>query len=318
MTSLALVFPGQGSQSIGMLAEAHEAFPEVANTFTEASDALGFDLWSLAADGPAEQQALTANTQPLILTASVALYRAWIAQGGPVPSLVAGHSLGEFSALVAANSLDFGDAVRLVRQRGQAMQEAVPVGVGAMAAIIGLDDDSINRVCAEVSAEANGVVCAVNYNSPGQVVIAGHADPVAQAIEALKTAGAKRAMPLPVSAPFHTPLMTPAGEVLAEALQGISLRDPQCPVISNVNAQPQSDAAVIADLLVQQIAAPVQWTACVQTLIAQGCGNFIECGPGKVLSGLIRRIDKQTTSYSVETPESLQGTLEALREGAAA
>jgi len=318
MTSLALVFPGQGSQSIGMLAEAYEAFPEVANTFTEASDALGFDLWSLAADGPAEQQALTANTQPLILTASVALYRAWIAQGGPVPSLVAGHSLGEFSALVAANSLDFGDAVRLVRQRGQAMQEAVPVGVGAMAAIIGLDDDSINRVCAEVSAEANGVVCAVNYNSPGQVVIAGHADPVAQAIEALKTAGAKRAMPLPVSAPFHTPLMTPAGEVLAEALQGISLRDPQCPVISNVNAQPQSDAAVIADLLVQQIAAPVQWTACVQTLIAQGCGNFIECGPGKVLSGLIRRIDKQTTSYSVETPESLQGTLEALREGAAA
>lgn len=318
MTSLALVFPGQGSQSVGMLTEAHEAFPEVANSFTEASDALGFDLWSLAADGPAEQQALTANTQPLILTASVALYRAWIAQGGSAPSLVAGHSLGEFSALVAANSLDFADAVRLVRQRGQAMQEAVPVGVGAMAAIIGLDDDSINRVCAEVSAEASGVVCAVNYNSPGQVVIAGHADPVAQAIEALKAAGAKRAMPLPVSAPFHTPLMTPAGEVLAEALEGISLRDPQCPVISNVNAKPQSDAAVIAGLLVQQIAAPVQWTACVQTLISRGCGNFIECGPGKVLSGLIRRIDKQTTSYSVETPESLQATLVALEEGAAA
>ena len=318
MTSLALVFPGQGSQSVGMLTEAHEAFPEVANSFTEASDALGFDLWSLAADGPAEQQALTANTQPLILTASVALYRAWIAQGGSAPSLVAGHSLGEFSALVAANSLDFADAVRLVRQRGQAMQEAVPVGVGAMAAIIGLDDDSINRVCAEVSAEASGVVCAVNYNSPGQVVIAGHADPVAQAIEALKAAGAKRAMPLPVSAPFHTPLMTPAGEVLAEALEGISLRDPQCPVISNVNAKPQSDAAVIAGLLVQQIAAPVQWTACVQTLISRGCGNFIECGPGKVLSGLIRRIDKQTTSYSVETPESLQATLAALEEGAAA
>lgn len=318
MTSLALVFPGQGSQAVGMLTEAHEAFPEVANSFTEASDALGFDLWSLAADGPAEQQALTANTQPLILTASVALYRAWIAQGGSAPSLVAGHSLGEFSALVAANSLDFADAVRLVRQRGQAMQEAVPVGVGAMAAIIGLDDDSINRVCAEVSAEASGVVCAVNYNSPGQVVIAGHADPVAQAIEALKAAGAKRAMPLPVSAPFHTPLMTPAGEVLAEALEGISLRDPQCPVISNVNAKPQSDAAVIAGLLVQQIAAPVQWTACVQTLISRGCGNFIECGPGKVLSGLIRRIDKQTTSYSVETPESLQATLVALEEGAAA
>ena len=315
MTSLALVFPGQGSQSVGMLSEAHQAFPEVANTFTEASDALGFDLWSLAVDGPAEQQALTANTQPLILAASVALHRAWLAQGGPAPAFVAGHSLGEFSALVVANSLDFADAVRLVRQRGQAMQEAVPVGVGAMAAIIGLDDDNINRVCSEVTDSADGMVCAVNYNSPGQVVIAGHADPVAQAIEALKAAGAKRAMPLPVSAPFHTPLMTPAGEVLAEALRGIALRDPQYPVISNVNAQPQTDAAAITDLLVQQIAAPVQWTGCVQTLIAQGCGNFIECGPGKVLSGLIRRIDKQSACHSIETPESLQATLGAVIEG---
>lgn len=315
MTALAFVFPGQGSQAVGMLADAAAAWPEVRDTFTEASDALGFDLWDLAAVGPAEQQALTANTQPLILTASVALFRAWRAQGGAMPAVMAGHSLGEFSALVAAESLPFADAVRLVRRRGEAMQEAVPVGEGAMAAIIGLDDDVINDVCATIARPPEHQVLAVNFNSPGQVVIAGHAPAVEEAIAALKEAGAKRAMPLPVSAPFHTPLMQHAADVLSDSLASITVASPVVPVISNVNAQAQTSAEAIARLLVEQVASPVQWTGCVNTMVDIGCSDFVECGPGKVLSGLVRRIDKGLNCYSLETPDAMSTTLDALTTG---
>lgn len=312
MSKTAFIFPGQGSQSVGMLLPAHEAWPQVADTFAEASDVLGFDLWQMACDGPAETLSLTANTQPLILTASVALFRAYRALGGPMPAVAAGHSLGEFSALVAANSLDFSDAVRLVRQRGEAMQVSVPVGVGAMAAIIGLVDDTINATCATISRSNEHVVLAVNYNSPGQVVIAGHSAAVEEAVVALKEAGAKRALPLPVSAPFHTPLMTHAGDVLREVLATTDLRDPLIPVISNVDAQAQQTASAIRDLLVQQVSAPVQWTGCVATMIDMGCERFVECGPGKVLSGLVKRIDKSKPCSVVETPDDMGTTLAEL------
>ena len=312
MSKTAFIFPGQGSQSVGMLLAAHEAWPQVADTFAEASDVLGFDLWQMACDGPAETLSLTANTQPLILTASVALFRAYRALGGPMPAVAAGHSLGEFSALVAANSLDFSDAVRLVRQRGEAMQVSVPVGVGAMAAIIGLDDDTINATCATISRSNEHVVLAVNYNSPGQVVIAGHSAAVEEAVVALKEAGAKRALPLPVSAPFHTPLMTHAGDVLREVLATTDLRDPLIPVISNVDAQAQQTASAIRDLLVQQVSAPVQWTGCLATMIDMGCERFVECGPGKVLSGLVKRIDKSKPCSVVETPDDMGTTLAEL------
>jgi len=309
MTDTAFVFPGQGSQSVGMLSVAHATWPQIAETFSEASEALGFDLWRMASEGPAETLALTANTQPLILTASVALYRAYLAAGGDVPTVVAGHSLGEFSALVAAESVAFPDAVMLVRRRGEAMQEAVPVGVGAMAAIIGLDDESINLICREVSLDGDHLVLAVNYNSPGQVVIAGHAGAVDQAVVALKAAGAKRAMPLPVSAPFHTPLMHYAGEVLAEALSTVEVKDPIMPVISNVDAAPQLSGADIRVRLVKQVSSPVMWASCVSTMIGMGCEDFVECGPARVLSGLIRRIDKSKCAFSLETPEDMQATL---------
>jgi [acyl-carrier-protein] S-malonyltransferase len=312
MTDTAFVFPGQGSQSVGMLSEACAVWPQVADTFAEASDVLGFDLWRMASEGPAETLALTANTQPLILTASVALYRAFLAAGGSAPAVAAGHSLGEFSALVAAQSLNFSDAVMLVRRRGEAMQEAVPVGVGAMAAIIGLDDESINDVCRAVSRDGDHIVLAVNYNSPGQVVIAGHAAAVDDAVTALKQAGAKRAMPLPVSAPFHTPLMHYAGEVLAEALSTIKVSDPLIPVISNIDAQPQRASDDIRARLVKQVSAPVLWTGCVASMIEMGCTQFVECGPGKVLSGLIRRIDKSKPAFCIETPDDMQTTLTQL------
>lgn len=312
MSKTAFIFPGQGSQSVGMLLAAHEAWPQVADTFAEASDVLGFDLWQMACDGPAETLSLTANTQPLILTASVALFRAYRALGGPMPAVAAGHSLGEFSALVAANSLDLSDAVGLVRQRGEAMQVSVPVGVGAMAAIIGLDDDTINATCATISQSNEHVVLAVNYNSPGQVVIAGHSAAVEEAVVALREAGAKRALPLPVSAPFHTPLMTHAGDVLREVLATTVLRDPLIPVISNVDAQAQQTASAIRDLLVQQVSAPVQWTGCVATMIDMGCERFVECGPGKVLSGLVKRIDKSKPCSVVETPDDMGTTLAEL------
>lgn len=306
--SLAFVFPGQGSQKVGMLAAAHEQFEAVRDTFAEASDALGYDMWDLVQNGEQDALNLTETTQPVLLASSVALWRAWQSQGGARPALMAGHSLGEFSALVCAGALDFADGVRLVRSRGQFMQTAVPVGEGAMAAIIGLDDDTINRICADT----DGVVAAVNFNSPGQVVIAGHTGPVDTAIAALKEAGAKRAMPLPVSAPFHTELMQPAGERLAEAMADLDINSPEIPVVHNVHAQTESDPEAIRALLVQQIYSPVQWTRCIQAMTDAGVTNIVECGPGKVLSGLNRRIDKALASYSLEDPESLASAKQEL------
>ncbi|MEP4484885.1 MAG: ACP S-malonyltransferase [Halioglobus sp.] len=305
----AFVFPGQGSQKIGMLAAAGDAFPVIADTFAEASQALGYDLWDLVQNGEQEALNLTETTQPVLLTASVALWRAYLQAGGQVPAQMAGHSLGEFSALVCAGALQFADAVKLVRQRGSFMQTAVPVGEGAMAAIIGLDDDVINTTCEQVQASGAGVVAAVNFNSPGQVVIAGQTGAVDVAIDALKEAGAKRAMPLPVSAPFHTELMKPAGEKLAVVLADIKVSAPEIPVVHNVHARTEQNPERIRALLVEQIYSPVRWTACVQAMVAAGAHNMVECGPGKVLSGLNRRIDKSLTSFSLEEPESLTQTV---------
>jgi [acyl-carrier-protein] S-malonyltransferase len=309
---IAFVFPGQGSQKTGMLAAAYERFPAVQDTFAEASQALGYDMWELIQQGDQEALNLTETTQPVLLTSSVALWRAWLEQGGPHPVMMAGHSLGEFSALVCAGALKFVEAVKLVRQRGAFMQTAVPVGEGAMAAIIGLDDEAINRVCTEVSASTGQVVAAVNFNSPGQVVIAGHTAAVDAAVSGIKEAGAKRAMPLPVSAPFHTELMRPAGEKLAEAMADLSIKTPGIPVVHNVHARTETEPAKIRGLLVEQIYSPVQWTGCIQAIIKKGATDIIECGPGKVLSGLNRRIDKSVQSYSLEEPDDLVATLDAL------
>lgn len=314
---LAFVFPGQGSQKVGMLAAAAEAHPSVGQTFDEAAEALGYDLWDLIQNGEQEQLNMTETTQPALLSASVALWRSWCAAGGATPSVMAGHSLGEFSALVCAGAINFADAVRLVRARGAAMQEAVPAGEGAMAAIIGLDDSAIDQTCQEAAGECGEVVAAVNYNSPGQVVIAGKAAAVDVAIEKLKAAGAKRAMPLPVSAPFHTELMRPAGDRLQEVLAEIEVSTPDIPVIHNVHAQAETDPARIRELLVEQIYSPVRWTGCVQTMVGRGVGRLVECGPGKVLSGLNRRIDKSLSSFNIEEPGELNDSLAALNGEAA-
>jgi [acyl-carrier-protein] S-malonyltransferase len=305
----AFVFPGQGSQSVGMLAAAADAWPSVKHTFDEASQVLGYDVWDLIQNGEQEQLNLTETTQPVLLSCSVALWRSWRAAGGAIPGIMAGHSLGEFSALVCAGAISFADAVSLVRQRGAFMQTAVPVGEGAMAAIIGLEDAAINEACAQAASQSAEVVAAVNYNSPGQVVIAGKVAAVNAAIELCKAAGAKRALPLPVSAPFHTELMQPAGEKLAQVLAGMSISAPEIPVVHNVHAQTETDPLRIRELLVQQISSPVQWTACVNAMTAGGITRVIECGPGKVLSGLNRRIDKSLQSFTIEQPADLESTL---------
>lgn len=307
-TLTAFVFPGQGSQKVGMLDGAHTRFSKVRETFAEASDTLGYDMWDLIQNGEQEALNLTETTQPVLLACSVALWRAWHQEGGVSPKLMAGHSLGEFSALVCAGALAFPDAVSLVQQRGRFMQTAVPVGEGAMAAIIGLDDERINEICAATE----GVVAAVNYNSPGQVVIAGHTAAVDIAISSLKEAGAKRAMPLPVSAPFHTELMRPAGEKLAEVVATIEIKAPTIPVVHNVTAATEADPEKIRDLLVEQIYSPVQWTGCIEAIVASGISHIAECGPGKVLSGLNRRIDKSLSSYSLEEPEALTAAVKEL------
>jgi [acyl-carrier-protein] S-malonyltransferase len=311
-TNIAFVFPGQGSQKTGMLAQAAETHPSIGQTFAEASEVLGYDMWDLVQNGSQEQLNLTETTQPVLLTSSVALWRAWRAAGGPIPSYMAGHSLGEFSALVCAAAISFPQAVRLVQQRGAFMQSAVPVGEGAMAAIIGLEDDAINAACEQAAMESSDVVAAVNYNSPGQVVIAGKSAAVERAIELCKTAGAKRAMPLPVSAPFHTALMRPAGERLAEVLAEVHVSAPEIPVIHNVHAQAESDPVKIRTLLVEQIYSPVQWTSCVSAMAGAGISRLVECGPGKVLSGLNRRIDKSLESYNIEEPADFENTMSAL------
>ena len=305
--TLACVFPGQGSQRLGMLSAIAAESAVVRATFEEASAILGYDLWDLAQSGPQERQSLTECTQPLILTASVALWRAWQESGGAVPALLSGHSLGEFSALVCAGSIAFPDAVALVRNRGRYMQQAVPVGEGAMAAVLGLDDAGVAEACEE--AAQGEVVQAVNLNAPGQVVIAGHAAAVQRAILACKSRGAKRAMPLPVSAPFHTSLMKPAGERLAADLAGISISAPRIPVVHNVHAGTESDPQKIRALLVQQIHSPVRWVECVRHLRAQGVERVIEIGPGKVLSGLCKRIDDGLSCLSTEEPVDFQAAL---------
>ena len=303
--SFGVVFPGQGSQRVGMLEDAAGAFSVVSDTFSEASEALGYDLWQLVSQGPAEKLVLTEYTQPAIMTASVALFRAFAEANAFQPLAGAGHSLGEYSALVSAGTLSLPDGVRLVRQRGAAMQDAVPVGVGAMAVVMGLADDVITDTCNSVST-AESFVGGVNFNAPGQVVIAGHSVAVDAAVAALKDAGARRAMPLPVSAPFHTPLMQPAAEVMQRAFEDVNWSTPEFPVVSNVDGSLQSNADSIRDSLVRQISAPVLWTTCMATLREAGCTNFIECGPGNVLSGLSKRIDKSVPITSIETVAAIE------------
>ena len=305
---LAFVFPGQGSQKIGMLADLSSQYSLVAETFSEASSALGYDLWDLVQNGSQDDINLTERTQPLLLAASVAIWRVWQHKGGAQPVLMAGHSLGEWSALVCAGGVAFGDAIKLVQQRGKFMQEAVPAGQGAMAAIIGLDDASIIDACKQ--AEQGEVVAAVNFNSPGQVVIAGAAGAVERASALCKEAGAKRALPLPVSAPFHTSLMRPAAEKLAAQIYNTSFSTPDIPVVHNVTAEPESNPEKIKALMIEQIFSAVRWVDCVNTLSARGIATTIECGPGKVLSGLNKRINKDLNTLSIETPEELLGALE--------
>ncbi len=304
--SFAFVFPGQGSQSVGMMA-AYGDSPVVRATFDEASAALGEDLWTMVAEGPAEKLALTVNTQPIMLTAGVAVWRLWESLGGKTPSVVAGHSLGEYSALVAAGALQLSDAVPLVRLRATAMQEAVPAGTGAMAAILGLDDDGIAAACAE--AAQGEVVEPVNFNAPGQTVIAGHKGAVERACEACKARGAKRAVLLPVSAPFHSSLLKPAADRLAIALADINIATPIIPVINNVDVAIESDPARIKDALVRQAAKPVRWVEIIQKMAASGVATAAECGPGKVLAGLTKRCADGITGVALADADSVNANL---------
>ena len=310
--TFAFVFPGQGSQSVGMLNSIVQR-PEVRATLQEASEALGEDVAKLIAEGPAEALSLTTNTQPVMLIAGVAFYRAWLAAGGPAPKVMAGHSLGEYSALVAAGVISFKDAVPLVRFRAEAMQSAVPAGTGGMAAILGLDDAVVIKVCAEVSTTSGSVVEAVNFNAPGQVVIAGASDAVTNACELLKAAGAKRALPLPVSAPFHSSLLQPASEKLKDYLADIEFKAPIIAVINNVDVEILNDPSTIKAALVRQAARPVRWQETIQAMAAQGITQVVECGPGKVLAGLTKRIHDQVTGVPVFDETSLNEALAGLK-----
>lgn len=309
--SFAFVFPGQGSQSVGML-DAWGDHPVVAQTLQEASDALGEDIARLIHEGPKEALSLTTNTQPVMLVAGVAAWRAWVSEGGDVPAAVAGHSLGEYSALVAAGVLTLAQAAPLVRLRAAAMQEAVPVGVGAMAAILGMDAHKVIEGCtaaaASFGADGGEVVEAVNFNDPIQTVIAGTKAGVDKACELLKASGAKRALPLPVSAPFHSSLMKPAAEKLREALSALSLAAPQIPVVNNVDVAVRQEADAIRDALYRQAFGPVRWVECVQALKARGVTHLVECGPGKVLAGLAKRIDPELVAASIYDPATLAET----------
>ncbi len=311
MMKLAFVFPGQGSQAVGMLNDMVD-LPVVKNTVIEASDALGVDLLDMMQNGPAEALNLTVNTQPVMLTASVAFYRAWLEAGGAQPDIMAGHSLGEYSALTAANVLSLTDAVKLVRLRAEAMQNAVPVGVGGMAAILGIDDAVVKQVCTDAQAATGEIVEAVNFNSPGQVVIAGHKGAVEKACELAKAAGAKRALVLPVSAPFHSTLLKPAAEKLQAALAELTLKAPEIPVVNNVDVLVQNDVAAIKDALVRQAWHPVRWVECAQHIAEQGVTDMVECGPGKVLAGLAKRIDARLTGHALVNQESLAAIRAAL------
>ncbi|MDC5821249.1 ACP S-malonyltransferase [Vibrio europaeus] len=304
MSKFAIVFPGQGSQAVGMLAELGEQFEVVKQTFAEASEALGYDLWALVQNGPAEDLNQTHRTQPALLASSVAIWRVWQEQGLEQPANLAGHSLGEYSALVCAGVIDFKQAIKLVELRGQLMQEAVPAGTGAMYAIIGLDDDAIAKACEE--AAQGEVVSPVNFNSPGQVVIAGSKDAVERAGALCKEAGAKRALPLPVSVPSHCALMKPAADKLAVALEELEFNAPQFPVINNVDVAAETDPAKIKDALVRQLHSPVRWTEGVQLMSEQGVEKLLELGPGKVLTGLTKRIVKTLSGAAVNDTASLE------------
>ncbi|MYM41380.1 ACP S-malonyltransferase [Duganella qianjiadongensis] len=311
MTKFAFVFPGQGSQAIAMM-EGFAGNPVVAQTIAEASDALQCDLGKLMAEGPKEELDLTTNTQPVMLTAAVAVYRAWLAAGGPLPSLVAGHSLGEYSALVAAGVIQFKDAVPLVRFRAQAMQEAVPVGQGTMAVVLGLSDDDVRASCREAAAQG-GVVEAVNFNAPAQVVIAGETAAVERACVIAKAKGAKRALKLPVSAPFHSSLLKPASDRLRDYMADLTFAAPQIALINNVDVAVLNDPAAIKDALVRQAAAPVRWVETMQKVAAEGITNVIECGPGKVLMGLTKRIDDNLVGDAITDQASLERVLTLLK-----
>ena len=300
-------FPGQGSQSVGMLAALAEQYPEVQATFAEASEILGFDLWKLVQQGPAERLDETVNTQPAMLAAGVATWRAWRSGGGAVPADLAGHSLGEYTALVCSGSLAFADAVRLVRHRAELMQAAVPPGEGAMAAILGLDDAAVIDAC-KAAAEGQ-VVSAVNFNSPGQVVIAGERAAVERATERAKAAGAKRAMLLNVSVPSHCELMRPAAEQLAQALGSTTFAAPSIPVTGNAEVDTYQDAQQIREGLAKQLYSPVRWTETIRELVRRGATSIIECGPGKVLTGLVKRIDRSIPAVSIDTRETMTTAL---------
>ena len=311
MTAFAFVFPGQGSQSVGML-DAWGDHPAVQETLAEASAALGEDVAALIRQGPKEALELTTNTQPVMLTGAIACYRAWRAEGGAEPSALAGHSLGEYSALVVAEALTLADALPLVRFRAQAMQQAVPVGAGAMAAILGLDAEQVREGCARVAAESGEPVAPANFNDPKQTVIAGSKAGVDLACEQLKAMGAKRALLLAVSAPFHSTLMKPAADALRLRLADVRIAAPRIPVVNNIDVAVQSDPDAIRDALVRQAFGPVRWVEVTQALRARGLSHILECGPGKVLSGLVKRVDAEIQSMTVHDPSSLQQAREML------
>lgn len=313
MSKIAFVFPGQGSQTVGMMKEFYNEYSVVRDIFKEADEALGFSLSGMCFEGPEEQLRLTYNTQPAILTCSIAAMKV-LNENGIKPDIAAGHSLGEYSALVAANALDFADAVRIVRKRGQFMQEAVPVGQGSMAAVLGLGSDVIIDICKKAEETTGKAVQAVNFNCPGQVVIAGTVEGVNKAVEDLKAAGARRAILLPVSAPFHSSLMKPAAVRLAEELKNVAFHDAQIPVVANVTAKEVTDADEIKELLVKQAAAPVLWENSVRNMIAVGVTSFVEVGPGKVLTGFTKKIAKEFTGLNVEDGASLEKTLAYFKE----
>ena len=307
---LAMVFPGQGSQAVGMI-KAYSGLPEVDAVRDEAAEVLGREFVELLDQGPAESLNLTINTQPAMVTVGLAAYRAWRALGGPQPEIVAGHSLGEYTALVAAGAISFRDCLPLVRFRAQAMQQAVPEGQGAMAAILNLDDESVRAACAE--AAQGEVVQAVNYNAPGQVVIAGHRSAVTRAIDACKARGAKRALPLPVSAPFHSSLMQPAAERLRGYLGGVNVASPSVALVNNVDVALEGDPAAIKDALVRQAASPVRWVEVIRHMAGMGITHVLECGPGKVLTGLVKRIDGNLQALPLADRASLEQALAALK-----
>lgn len=308
----AFVFPGQGSQSVGMLGPLAAEYPAIIDTFAEASDVLHLDLWRLCQSGPVEQLNRTENTQPALLAAGIAMWRLWRQMDGRSPELMAGHSLGEYSALVAAGSLDFTEAVELVAERGRKMQLAVPAGEGAMAAVIGLEDQAVEAVCEQAAKEQ--CVSAANYNAPGQVVIAGHTAAVERAMAAAKDQGAKRTLPLPVSVPSHCALMRPAADALEPKLVKATVTSPKIPVLHNVDVASYDDPDAIRRMLLQQLYRPVQWTQTIQRMARCGVAHIVECGPGKVLTGLVRRIDRKLEVFNIDGPENLARCMDTVNK----